>query len=401
MMFTDINEALKWITSIRNKDYSFERFKKLCNELNEPQDGFYTVHIAGTDGKGSTVNYLRAMLMSLGYKVGTFTSPHYLTHLDRIRINDINISEETFLRILNENLELFMKKSLSMFEMDYLIMCQFFREEKVDYALIEVGLGGRLDCTNVVNDTKLSIITTIGYDHMERLGNTLEAICREKCGIIKDDSRILIGDLNESCKNIVRQTAFAHHASFYEKKAYVDLGERKFLYEGKEYELASYADYQKHNASLALQALEMIAQDSGFIIDDQKIKEVLKNTIWHCRFEIVRKKPLVILDGAHNIHGIEALVKSFDLFTGSKCIIFSALKRKEYRKMAVLLHQHTDRLIITTFPNSEVIDLNEFREYETEPDYHKAIREAMKEYENILICGSLYFMSEVVLNCKF
>ncbi|MBQ6126516.1 MAG: bifunctional folylpolyglutamate synthase/dihydrofolate synthase [Erysipelotrichaceae bacterium] len=401
MMFTDIEEAISWITSIRNKDYSFENFKQLCEELENPQDGFYTVHIAGTDGKGSTVNYLRALLMSQGFRVGTFTSPHYVTHLDRIRIDDVNISDEAFLRILNQNLDLFRRHSLSMFEMDYLIMCQYFKEEKVDYALIEVGLGGRLDCTNAVNDTKLSIITTIGYDHMERLGNTLEQICKEKCGIIKDDSQVLIGDLSNSCKEIVRQTAARHHSRYYEKESYVDLGERRFRFNGREYELGSYADYQKHNASLALQALDIIAEDCGFMIDRQKAKDALKKAIWHCRFEIVKEKPRVILDGAHNIHGVEALTESFDRFSGSKCIIFSALKRKEYRKMADLLKKHTDRLIITTFSNSEVIDLNEFRDYDTEPDYRKAIGEAMKFYDNILICGSLYFMSEVVLNCKF
>ena len=401
MMFTDIDEAISWITSIRNKDYSFESFKSLCEELGNPQDGFYAVHIAGTDGKGSTVNYLRALLMSQGYRIGTFTSPHYVTHLDRIRIDDVNIPEEAFLRILNQNLDLFRQHSLSMFEMDYLIMCQYFREEKVDYALIEVGLGGRLDCTNAVNDTKLSIITTIGYDHMERLGNTLEAICREKCGIIKDHSKVLIGDLNESCTEIVRQTADLHHSRFYEIEAYTDLGERRFLYRGKEYELASYADYQKHNASLALQALDIIAKDCGFAVDDQKAGDALRKTIWRCRFEIVREKPRVILDGGHNIHGIEALVQSYDQFSGSKCIIFSALKRKEYRRMADLLREHTDRLVITTFPNSEVIDLKEFSDYETEPDYQKAIAEAMERYDNILICGSLDVMSEVVLHCKF
>ncbi len=401
MMFTDIEEAIGWITSIRNKDYSFENFKLLCEELGNPQDGFYTVHIAGTDGKGSTVNYLRALLMSQGFRVGTFTSPHYVTHLDRIRIDDVNISDEAFLRILNQNLDLFRRHSLSMFEMDYLIMCQYFKEEKVDYAFIEVGLGGRLDCTNAVNDTKLSIITTIGYDHMERLGNTLEQICREKCGIIKNDSQVLIGDLSNNCKEIVRQTAASNHSRYYEKESYVDLGERRFRFNGKEYELGSYADYQKHNASLALQALDIIAEDCGFIIDRQRAKDALKKAIWHCRFDIVKEKPRVILDGAHNIHGVEALTESFDRFSGSKCIIFSALKRKEYRKMADLLKKHTDRLIITTFSNSEVIDLNEFRDYDTEPDYRKAIEEAMKSYDNILICGSLYFMSEVVLNCKF
>ena len=401
MNFTDINEALSWIMSRRNNNYSFEHFKEVCHLKGDPQDSLYMIHVAGTDGKGSTVSYLSFLLRYQGFKVGTFTSPHYLVHQDRIRINNENIPDEAFLRILNRNLDFFLEHDLSMFEMDYLIMCEWFLEEKVDMAVVEVGLGGRLDSTNVVHHPALSIITTIGYDHMDRLGNTLEEICREKCGIIKDDSKVLIGHLEPSCMKIAQECAMEHNCAFYELGSYEDLGDRKFRFHGEVYEIASYAKYQLHNASLALYAFEIVADDYPFVIDEKAAKQALKSAVWQCRFEIVREDPRVILDGAHNIHGITALAESFDQFSGSKCIVFSALKRKEYDKMAKILKDHCDSLIVTAFDNAGAIDSSSLEGYEYEKDYRKAISHAMEHYDNILICGSLYFLSEVVLNCKF
>ena len=400
-MFTDIEEAICWLIKRRNNNYSFEHFKEVCHMLGDPQDDLYQIHVAGTDGKGSTVSYLSALLRSQGYKVGTFTSPHYLTHLDRIRIDDMPIPEDTFLSILNEDLSFYLENDLSMFEIDYLIMCRYFKETQVDIAVIEVGLGGRLDSTNVVNDTKLSIITTIGYDHMDRLGNTLEEICREKCGIIKDDSKVLIGHLTPGCRQIVEEQAMEHRSVFYVLDDYEALGDRRFRFHGKEYRLSSYASYQIHNASLALYALEIISKDLSFTVDEQKAKEALFKAVWHGRFEIVREKPRVIIDGAHNIHGVTALADSFDQFSGSKCIVFSALKRKDFHQMSDLLKRHCDRLVITTFDNSEAISHEDLLQYDYDPSYVHAIDEAIQNYDNVLICGSLYFLSDVVSNYKF
>ncbi len=241
MMFTAINEALDWIMSRRSNHYSFAHFKEVCHKLGDPQNDLYVIHVAGTDGKGSTCKFLSDLLLSQGFKVGMLSSPHYLTHLDRIRLNGENITDEAFLDILNHYYDFFVENGLSMFEMDYLIMAEYFRREKVDFAVIEVGMGGRLDSTNVVDDTKLSIITSIGFDHMNDLGDTLEAICKEKCGIIKNDSQVLIGRLNESCRQIVRETCEERNCRFYELDEYEDLGKRHFLFHGQEYEITSYA----------------------------------------------------------------------------------------------------------------------------------------------------------------
>lgn len=400
-MFTSIDEAISWIYKQKSHKDSFYDFKKVCEKIGNPQDDFYVIHVAGTNGKGSTVNYIRALLMAQGYKVGTLNSPHYVKHQDRIRVNDVNITDEAFLRILNENYDFFVSNRLSMFEMDYLIMCQYFKEENVDFAVIEVGLGGRKDSTNVVNNTKLSLITTIGFDHMDRLGNTLEEICFEKCGIIKNNSKVLIGNLDKKCVDVVKDIVNQRNCKLFQLGNINKIKDRTFIYNDETYELSSYADYQIHNASLALYALDIIAEDCGFIIDIDKSKKAIKNTIWRARFEIVKKDPLVIIDGAHNIHGIDALVKSFDKFKGSKCIIFSALKRKEYQKMIEVLDKHCDELVITHFENSKAIDIDEFIDYKTIKDYKDAIDYGIANFENILICGSLYFMSEVVLNYKF
>ena len=400
-MFNNIDDALTWITSKRNTGHTFEKFKEVCSRINNPQNDFYTIHVAGTNGKGSTVSYLRDLLMSQGFKVGTLQSPHYITHLDRIRVNNNNIKADDFLRILNDNYDFFIDNDLSMFEMDYLIMCYYFKQEKVDYAIVEVGIGGRLDATNVVDNTKLSIITTIGYDHMELLGDTLPLICKEKCGIIKDNSKILIGNLDSECCDVVKKEANRHNAQYYELGEYKNLGNRTFEFNNQVYKINSYAKYQLHNASLAINAFEIVAKDSGFNINYDLAKACLEKTVWQNRFEIVKEKPRVILDGAHNIHGIDALVKSFDQFDGSKCIVFSALKRKEYRKMIETLRAHCNQLIITKFDNHEVIDLNEFVDYKTIDNYIDAIDYAINNYDNVLICGSLYFLSDVVLNYKF
>ena len=400
-MFTNIDDALNWVMSRRNTGHTFDKFKQVCTKIGNPQNDFYTVHVAGTNGKGSTVSYLRDLLASQGYKVGTLQSPHYITHLDRIRINNVNISEDAFLRILNDNYDFFISNDLSMFEIDYLIMCYYFKEENVDFAIVEVGIGGRLDATNVVDNTKLSIITTIGYDHMELLGDTLSKICKEKCGIIKDNSKVLIGHLEEECINVVKEVADNSGSKIYELGDFEILEDRKFRYRNEEYEIASYAKYQIHNACLALYAFEIISNDVGFSINRSNAKNAIAKTIWQNRFEIVKENPRVILDGAHNPHGIEAVVNSFKQFNGSKCIVFSALKRKDYKQMVEILQKNCDELVITSFDNSGVINLEEFSNHKTFKEYKDAIDYAISNYDNVLICGSLYFLSDVVLNYKF
>lgn len=394
-MFKTIDEALNWIMSSKKGEMTFKEFKRICKSLNNPQNGLNIIHVAGTNGKGSTIAFLRDLLMSQGFKVGSLQSPHYLTHLDRIRLNGKNISDEAFLRIINKNYDFFIHNHLGMFEMDYLIMLEYFKEEKTDFIIVETGIGGRLDSTNVVDDTKLSIITNIDYDHEEMLGDTLEKICFEKSEIIKDNSDVVVGYLSDNLKDIVKNKCNKTNSNYHEVKTYEYLKDRTFKYDDRIYELLSYATYQMDNASLALEALIILSKKYHFEIDYYEVKKAIANTYWAGRFELVHTSPNVILDGAHNPNGIKALCSSFDKLSGSKCIIFSALKRKDYQKMYTELEKHTDKLVVTLFNYNGSIEIDDINALYKEKDYKVAIKKAIKEYDNVLICGSLYFISEV------
>ena len=399
-MFRNISDALNWIMQQRKGEMEFSIFKDICAKIGNPQNNFKYIHVAGTNGKGSVVTYLRDLLMSQGYRVGTLQSPHYLTHLDRIRYNGQNIDDNYFLDIMNKNYDFYTSNGLGMFEIDYLIALEYFKEKNVDFVIVEVGIGGRLDSTNVVDNTLLSVITTIGLDHMEKLGDTLEKICYEKCGIIKDNSNVLIGYLEDNLKNIVKDNCQKHHCNYYETQEYLDLCNREFIYDDNKYKLLSYAKYQKNNASLALEAFKILSNLCNFEIDYLHAKDAINKTLWQGRFEIVNENPRVILDGAHNPHGIKALCDSFDLLKGKKCVIFSALKRKDYKTMCQMLKQHSDKLVVTSFDYNGSIDLNDIDNEYKDSDYVHAIKEAIKEYDNVLICGSLYFISEVAAHIE-
>ena len=395
MKFKDIDTALTWIMSQRRNGAKFERFKETMNSLNNPQDDFKMVHVAGTNGKGSTVAYLRDGLVALGYKVGTLQSPHYLTHLDRIRINNQNIEEDIFLDILNKYYDFFIEHDCNMFEMDYIIACEYFKLKQVDYALVEVGMGGRLDATNVVHKPILSIITTIGLDHIKELGNTKLLIAKEKAGIIKDNSKVLVGHLDEDVIKEIKDIAKSHNSEFHVLDEYQDIGERRFKYHNKEYELLSYAKYQMHNASLALAALELL----DINLDYDKLYKAFKNTNWQGRFEIISQKPLVIIDGAHNEDGVKALKESLKAINLSKGILFSAITTKEYDKMLDILADSSDELVITKFDHPQNIDalkIAKGHKLKEMDDFMEAFNYLKNKYECIVVCGSLYFLSEFV-----
>lgn len=403
MKFTKIDEALDWIMSKRRNGVEFEKFKQTVEDMGHPESKLKMIHVAGTNGKGSVVAYLRDALKAMGYKVGTLQSPHYKTHLDRIRINNQNIPDETFLRLLNKNLDFFISKDLNMFEMDYLIMVEYFLEEEVDFAIVEVGMGGRFDSTNVVINPLLSIIVTIGFDHMKELGDTLEKICFEKCGIIKDNSAVLVGNLDDNLKDITKGIAEDHHSKYLEIKSYKEIDEHHFSYDGNIYELGSIAKYQRHNASIALEAINYL-KDQGYIsYDYQKVRDGIAKSIWEGRFEIISKEPLIIFDGAHNMPGIKAFIESFKEIKMPKGILFSAIKTKEYLKMVAMLKDECDELVMTDFIHPLLIDTKNTAQ-ELNVRYMSNNEEALaylkNKYACVAVCGSLYFLSEMIMKVE-
>ena len=394
-MFNDINEAVAWVSGRRSSGHGFDVFRQAMAEAGDPQDGFASIHVAGTNGKGSVVCFLKDILTACGFCTGMYTSPHLVSHLDRIRLADRWIPAERFLHYLNEEMELIKRYDLSMFEIDTLIASLYYRDEKADWAVIETGLGGRLDSTNVLHHPRLEVITTIGYDHMDRLGSTLTAIAGEKAGIIKPGSRVVMGYLDPEAAAVIRQKAASQQAELIETPAYEGLGPQRFRLYGQDYAIASRAEYQKANAAVALCA----ARALGIDITSGAVKEAVRGSRWPGRFEPVAAHPLIILDGAHNPQGIAALTASFAALPRPLAVVYSALKDKQGQTMAKMLQNCCDRLYVTQFAGSRAdsaAHLAPAPELIRE-DWKQAVREA-REFAGadgtVVITGSLYFISD-------
>lgn len=396
-MFKTIEEAIDFVQNRPRGEIKFDVFKSVCNKLGDPQNGFKYIHVTGTNGKGSTITFLRDLLMAHGFSVGTLQSPHFITHLDRIRVNGENVDEQFFLDSINKNYDFYLENNIGMFEIDYLVALDYFRKQNVDYILIEVGIGGRLDSTNVVDDTALSIITSIDLDHTELLGDTLEKICIEKCEIIKNNSEVVVPELLHSLLEIVSEKAKNTNSNLHIVKGIENKSNNTFIYKNKEYTLNTNAKYQISNACLAIESLEVLSNKYKFKIDDNKVQEVLNHFVWRGRYEVVSNNPKIILDGAHNVEGILRLMESFDGEKGKKLIVFSALKRKNFKTMNDLLKIHGDKYVVTTFDYPGSIDMDDIDEdVMFVDDYKSYIEDNKDKYDVILICGSLYFISDVV-----
>jgi len=394
-MFSRIEDAIAWVTARRNRGSGFPHFQEVMAAAGNPQDAFRTIHVAGTNGKGSTCNDLYHLLRACGYSVGLYTSPHLIDHRDRIRLNGEWIGAEEFLAYLNRDLEVIEREDLSMFEIDTMIASQWYRDQKADWAVIETGLGGRLDSTNCLHHPQLEIITTIGFDHMDRLGNTLGAIAFEKAGIIKPDSRVLIGRLDPEAEQVILRRAEDMHAEC-RISSWEDLGEQAIGIGGERFELGEVPGYQKGNAALALQAAAWLGLD----LHDPRIHEAIRASRWPGRFEQVSAHPRIILDGAHNPEGMAALTAAMAALPHPCIAVFSALKDKQGPKMRQMLEQSADAVLVTQFESARA-DTAEHLAGGAEPvilDWHEACRQAISMAGpdgSVVITGSLYFISLV------
>ena len=388
-----INE--EWVMSRRNLNHGLSPLQSILKSIGNPQNTYRCIHVAGTNGKGSTCNYLKDILVSQGYKVGMFTSPHLMTHRDRIRINDSYISEDAFHAYLMKYYDVIEEKQLGMFEIDTLIAFQWFFDEKVDYAIIETGLGGRLDSTNLIARPELCMITSIGFDHMALLGTRIEQIAYEKAGIIQPYTRCLIGHLSEKARKVISLQAQRKHARVISLESYGIRNNGVLEYNHTEYSLSTIALYQFHNAALALKAAQLL----GVAIQQKNVKEAVEHSQWRGRFETISKDPLIIIDGAHNEQGIRALCESMKQLPSPVTCVFSALKDKQVHEMAGLLKRNCDTLIITEFQNERADTAEDLyvKDAIIEKDYKKAISKAKQINCNgsIVITGSLYFISIV------
>lgn len=315
-----------------------DNITKLTELLGNPQDSYKIIHIAGTNGKGSTSNMIHDILVSSGYKTGLFISPYLEEFTERIQINKIHIDKESLSRItslVKEKIDIMINDGFNHpteFELVTAIGFKYFEEQKIDFLVLEVGLGGRFDATNVVKNTLVSIITSISYDHMQYLGDTLEKIAFEKAGIIKENSQVVIYPQSDNIKDVIKEQAKLKNSTVYEvdiknvEKIKGDISGQKFKYlktdvfSLPELKINLLGEHQLYNAITALRALEIIRQ-LGYNITEKSIEEGFSSCHFAGRFEIINKEPIIVLDGGHNINGIEYFSKAVNEYFGNKKII--------------------------------------------------------------------------------
>ena len=274
----------------------------LVNHLENPQEKFKSIHVAGTNGKGSTSHMLASILQEAGYKVGLYTSPHLKDFRERIKINGIEISESFVCDFINANKTFFEVNDMSFFEMTVGLAFDYFAKEKVDIAIIEVGMGGRLDATNVIIPL-ISVITNIALDHTQFLGNTLESIAFEKAGIIKPKIPVVIGEYTNETKPVFLAKAKENHSEIYFASDLIS----------QSYPSDLLGDYQVHNKKTVIKTISLLNSQKEFEISEDDIKsgllKVTKNTGLEGRWQQLGESPKIICDTAHNKNGLEIVIK--------------------------------------------------------------------------------------------
>ncbi len=274
---------------------------KLASYLGDPENKFKSIHVAGTNGKGSTSHMLASILQESGYKVGLYTSPHLKDFRERIRVNGKVISKDYVVNFIAEHRSYFEANQLSFFEMTVGLAFQYFAESEVDIAIVEVGLGGRLDSTNIITP-EVSVITNIGLDHTQFLGNTLSEIASEKAGIIKNNIPVVIGRTIAETENVFREKALSFHSDIFFAINYQDVI----------FDTDLKGDYQKENVKTVLQTISVLKQ-KGWNVNNRDIQkglsEVVSNTGLLGRWQILQESPKVICDTAHNEDGLQFVMK--------------------------------------------------------------------------------------------
>lgn len=385
-----------WVMRRRNPNHGLEPIRQVLARHGNPQNDLKFIHVAGTNGKGSVCCYIRDVLMAHGYRTGMFTSPHLIHHFDRITIDGKWITKDEYQHILDACIDDVIELNLGMFEIALLIALLHFKKQKTDYVVLECGLGGRLDNTNVIPSPVISVITTIGSDHAALLGNRVQQVAFEKAGIIREHVPVCVGLVSRKARGVIASVANRKHAPITFMKQVQVTGQNAFKYDHDVYELSSAAFYQKENALLALRVLKSI----GIDIHDDATKQALHESSWKGRFEKVGTHPAIYLDGAHNKEGIEALVRNYSGLNRPVITVFSALKDKPGRWMASKLSQVSDELIITSINNGrfDSMDSLSIDGAVMVADENQAVDQAVKlagENGTVVICGSLYFISDI------
>ena len=403
-------EVEKWLHSRIGLNFrsGLGRMQRAVDLLGNPEQTYPIIHVTGTNGKGSTIAFMRELFVSHGKKVGTFTSPHIVSIHDRICINGQPISDADFIRIADQVKEMELKllethDQLSFFELLTLIALLYFKEQEVDLVLLEVGIGGLLDTTNVVTG-EIAVITSIGLDHQETLGNSLELIAEQKAGIFKSGKSAVVANLAPEAQLVCQMAAHNLGVTLYQADQDFSFKDGHFsssLANLNQLKLGLEGAYQEENAALALQAFLLFMAQRDEKVNQEAVRVALQATKWAGRLEAVTEH--IYLDGAHNLPALERLVE----FIQEKIqqgyqpqILFGALKRKDYSGMLTYLTEHLPdvALYVTSFDYQGSLEEQDFGDYTSIASYRDFIdgfEASAGEKDLLFVTGSLYFISEV------
>lgn len=407
------------------KNPTLKAMEYFMEELGHPEKELKIIHIAGTNGKGSTTEMLANILNKNGYKVGKYISPHLIKYNERISVNGQDITDkemEDIIEKLKDKIEKYnkiSKEKVTLFELLTTMALYYFKEKNCDFVVLETGLGGLYDCTNIAKPI-VSIITSIGYDHMAILGKTLEEITIQKAGIIKEKSNTVIIEQEQSIQNIIQETCLNKNNTLKViKKA--DIQNKKYeeefsifdYKENKNIKLNLKGDKQFENASLCLETINILKQ-KGYQISEKKVKEGLSTVIHKARFETINKNPKIIYDGGHNEEAILNFINTVNTYykKEEKIYIISILKSKDYKTVLKHLLKDENSTFIFTSGNNEERYVSSEELYETAKKitkndrlYKMNLQEAIlyaKKQENKVsfVVGSFYIYGDVIKMSK-
>ena len=410
-----IQEWLKKSESIPRK-YGLYRMEAILSALRNPERGLKSIHIAGTNGKGSTAAMVTAFAKAHGLRVGTFTSPHMDSIRERIQLDGVPLEEEPFWQAASVVREVESRLfeewgAFNYFEILTAMMFVVFQQEAVDLAIIEVGIGGLLDNTNVGHPL-VSVITTIGLDHQDLLGSTLVEITAQKAGIIKAGQQVVVGPVTRECMDVIRSTASKQGATvqaFGEDFSLVEDSYQDGAFTISLEQLALKGAFQKENATVAIRAFRAWMEATRRSVQAEFIEAALPVVSWPGRMEVLLDTPLIIIDGAHNLPAIERLIENMTAHIGKKqTLLFSALTRKDSQQMLLRLQEALPNvnIILTSFHSSKgqsiarsdmemVLGSSKISYEESFEDVIERFARSTDNKSELWVTGSLYFIAEV------
>lgn len=420
-------ESLKYIAETHKFGIrlGLDNTSKLLELLGNPQENLNIVHVAGTNGKGSVCSFIAKILQEEGYRVGLYTSPFLETFTERIRIDGKNIPEEEVAKIVSiikEKIEIMVKEGYSYpteFEIVTAMAFYYYHQQKVDYLVLEVGLGGRYDSTNIIKNPLVSVLVSISLDHIGVLGDTIGKIAYEKAGIIKENSTTIVYKQLKEAEEVIKEVCKEKKSEYIEvnfddvniKKSDIQSQVYDCSVMGKKYEdleIKLIGDHQVNNSILALNVIQFLRDNKNLKISEESIRKGLINTEWPGRIEKIKDNPLFIIDGAHNEDGARSLAKALDKnFKGEKLtLLIGMLEDKDINSVLEILMPRFNKVITTTPDSDRAMNADKLKEkiskyigdITSKPDIKEALNytlEISNKNDIIISAGSLYMIGKV------